>query len=420
MGLSRHKDLWGFESASFGTLWSMSLFIICSFYYHMLSKLTPYMFMFLLCINTPVCCMYFASSNINLATYFSQLALVCLKLLLGLTPDPPTPSGPPKLEASIKRAAQPTSWSQHLARLQTQHLCPNSELNILSLSPSLVRSHVEGHGVEMGSRGAVSIQFTQGTDYNGSDSHPARQLATFSDWSGQLGFCNWSCIVSTITRRQQVAPHSIPFQIPFSSRVELQNPRQGDVGNLRALEEWRHFVEGAEHCCDIWMDLKNLQYFMTAKKLNQRQARWSLLLAWFDFIMHHRPVKSMGKMDALSRSQAWRTTTTWSSLLWISLQSKHWKVWRQQERNKGYWRISGREHKMERKRNQWQGLRGNYKVWRLWLAPWSQWSGPYLMDFCISGARSMFQIPPISVVELSCFLTTLGWLVTVEDGRHWS
>jgi len=39
---------------------------------------------------------------------------------------------------------------------------------------------------------------------------------------------------------------------------------------------------------------------MTAKKLNRRQARWSLLLAQFDFIMHHHPRKSMGKTDALS------------------------------------------------------------------------------------------------------------------------
>jgi len=70
---------------------------------------------------------------------------------------------------------------------------------------------------------------------------------------------------------------------------------------VRALEEWRHFVEGAEHRCEIWTDHKNLQYFMTAKKLNWRQARWSLLLARFDFIMHHRPSKSMGKTDALSR-----------------------------------------------------------------------------------------------------------------------
>jgi len=33
---------------------------------------------------------------------------------------------------------------------------------------------------------------------------------------------------------------------------------------VRALEEWRNFVEVAEHCCEIWMDHKNLQYFMMA------------------------------------------------------------------------------------------------------------------------------------------------------------
>jgi len=38
MGLGHHKDLWGFQSASFGTLRNTSRFIICSFYYHMLSK----------------------------------------------------------------------------------------------------------------------------------------------------------------------------------------------------------------------------------------------------------------------------------------------------------------------------------------------------------------------------------------------
>jgi len=76
---------------------------------------------------------------------------------------------------------------------------------------------------------------------------------------------------------------------------------------VRALEEWRHFVEGAEHRCEIWTDHKNLQYFMTAKKLNQRQARWSLLLAQFNFIMHHRSGKSMGKTDALSHRSDHRT-----------------------------------------------------------------------------------------------------------------
>jgi len=45
------------------------------------------------------------------------------------------------------------------------------------------------------------------------------------------------------------------------------------------LEEWRHFLEGATHPVEIWTNHKNLEYFMTAKKLNCRQARWSLHLA---------------------------------------------------------------------------------------------------------------------------------------------
>jgi hypothetical protein len=70
---------------------------------------------------------------------------------------------------------------------------------------------------------------------------------------------------------------------------------------IRALEEWRHFLEGAPDKFEIWTDHKNLEYFMSAKKLNRRQARWSLTLARFDFVMHHRPGKTMGKPDALSR-----------------------------------------------------------------------------------------------------------------------
>jgi len=70
---------------------------------------------------------------------------------------------------------------------------------------------------------------------------------------------------------------------------------------IQALQEWRHFVEGVEHKCEIWMDHKNLEYFMTAKQLNRRQAQWSLYLSRFDFVLQHKPEKSMGKLDALSR-----------------------------------------------------------------------------------------------------------------------
>ena len=40
---------------------------------------------------------------------------------------------------------------------------------------------------------------------------------------------------------------------------------------------------------------------MVEKKLNRRQAWWSLLLARFNFLLHHQPGKTMGKSDVLSQ-----------------------------------------------------------------------------------------------------------------------
>ena len=72
---------------------------------------------------------------------------------------------------------------------------------------------------------------------------------------------------------------------PVEQNYEIHDKEM--LAIMRALEEWRHLVEGAEHRCEIWTDHKNLQYFMTAKKLNRRQARWSLLLVvsvFFSFL----------------------------------------------------------------------------------------------------------------------------------------
>jgi len=37
---------------------------------------------------------------------------------------------------------------------------------------------------------------------------------------------------------------------------------------IRGLESWRHLLEGAQFKFEIWMDHKNLEYFMKAQKLN--------------------------------------------------------------------------------------------------------------------------------------------------------
>ena len=42
---------------------------------------------------------------------------------------------------------------------------------------------------------------------------------------------------------------------------------------IRGLEAWRHLLEGVQYKFKIWTDHKNLEYFMKAQKLNQRQAR---------------------------------------------------------------------------------------------------------------------------------------------------
>jgi len=97
--------------------------------------------------------------------------------------------------------------------------------------------------------------------------------------------------------------HPVAFYSKSLSPVE-QNYEIHDkemLAIIRALEEWRHFLEGARHPVEIWTDHKNLEYFMTAKKLNRCQARWSLYLACFDFKLIHHPGCSMGKPDALSR-----------------------------------------------------------------------------------------------------------------------
>ena len=65
-------------------------------------------------------------------------------------------------------------------------------------------------------------------------------------------------------------------------------------------------MEGATVKFEIWTDHKNLEYFMKAQKLNQRQARWALYLLRFDFTLKYVPGSKMGKADSLSRRPDWK------------------------------------------------------------------------------------------------------------------
>ena len=70
---------------------------------------------------------------------------------------------------------------------------------------------------------------------------------------------------------------------------------------VRCFEEWRPHLQGSRYPIQVLSDHKNLEYFMTTKLLNRRQARWSEFLSRFNFKITYRPGKAGGKPDALTR-----------------------------------------------------------------------------------------------------------------------
>jgi len=70
---------------------------------------------------------------------------------------------------------------------------------------------------------------------------------------------------------------------------------------IQGLEEYRHHLEGYPYKVEIWLDHQNLIFFRTAQKLTRRQARWVLFMTRFDFVLYHKPGKTMQVEDPLSR-----------------------------------------------------------------------------------------------------------------------
>jgi len=68
-----------------------------------------------------------------------------------------------------------------------------------------------------------------------------------------------------------------------------------------ALEEWRHYLEGARHQFLVYTDHKNLTFPRKPEMLSQRQIRWNMFLSRFDFKLVYRAGKKSGKPDILSR-----------------------------------------------------------------------------------------------------------------------
>jgi len=96
------------------------------------------------------------------------------------------------------------------------------------------------------------------------ESDPSRIEADSSDFA-----------IGTVLSQQSMTDrkwHPVVFYSKSLSFVkwnyEIHNKEM--LAIIHVLEEWRYFLEGATYLVEIWTDHKNLEYFMTAKKLNHR------------------------------------------------------------------------------------------------------------------------------------------------------
>jgi hypothetical protein len=113
--------------------------------------------------------------------------------------------------------------------------------------------------------------------------------------------------VATGTVLTQLDSNGDRHPVAFMSKTFSDTKRKYEIydrellGIIRALKEWRHYIQGSGHTTVVFSDHKNLTYFRTAQKLNDRQSRWSLYLSGFDIKLIHLPGTKMIQSDALSR-----------------------------------------------------------------------------------------------------------------------
>uniref|UniRef100_A0A8C1X240 Gypsy retrotransposon integrase-like protein 1 n=1 Tax=Cyprinus carpio TaxID=7962 RepID=A0A8C1X240_CYPCA len=110
---------------------------------------------------------------------------------------------------------------------------------------------------------------------------------------------------AVLSQRQGDPPRLHPCA--FFSKKLSPAEQNYDIGNREllaiklALEEWRHWLEGAKVPFEVITDHRNLEYLREAKRLNHRQARWALFFTRFDFKVTYRPGSQNNRADALSR-----------------------------------------------------------------------------------------------------------------------
>ncbi|CAA7260325.1 unnamed protein product [Cyclocybe aegerita] len=96
-------------------------------------------------------------------------------------------------------------------------------------------------------------------------------------------------------------PCTFYSQLFSPTKRNYQVYEQELLGIIRALKEWRHYIQGAPYDTMVFSDHQNLQYWKAPQDLNRRQARWHLYLSEFDLKLVHMPGTKMIQSNALSQ-----------------------------------------------------------------------------------------------------------------------
>ena len=89
----------------------------------------------------------------------------------------------------------------------------------------------------------------------------------------------------------QLIPEGIWHSVIFWSRKMISAEQQYKTYNqellaiVMAFKQWRHYLKDSTHSIEILTDHNNLHRFMNVKSLNEKQIRWAMKLAVYNFVI---------------------------------------------------------------------------------------------------------------------------------------
>ncbi|KAH7554700.1 hypothetical protein BM1_07361 [Bipolaris maydis] len=107
----------------------------------------------------------------------------------------------------------------------------------------------------------------------------------------------------------QLQPNDKWYPVAFFSKVLAGSELNWEIHDkelfaiVTAFSKWRPELLSAKSQVDVYSDHRSLEYFMSTKVLNARQARWAEELAPFNFLIRYTPGKSNARADILSRRE---------------------------------------------------------------------------------------------------------------------